>query len=108
LPWAALALLHAAWMLSFTGRHRADQLDVSQFGPCEEVYEAFARDQYVAGFQRPYFAAAVLFDCLAVTALFAAGAARQLGVTGILVALLCLPSIAWHMVGLLVTMMFAA
>jgi hypothetical protein len=96
LPVIALGMLLAAWGAVCLGRYRADHLDLSRFGRCEEVFEALARDTYVLQFQFPYITTAVLFDGLAVAALFAARAARQFRVLGVLVAVLCVPTVACH------------
>jgi hypothetical protein len=108
LPLLALALLLAAWGVSCLGQYRASQLDLSRFGPCEDVCEALGRDGYVAKFLLPYFTAAVLIDGLAVLGLCAAAAAGQFRVVGALVAVLCLPTIAWHGFGWLVSFVLAS
>ena len=95
-PLVALALVLAAWGVSCLGQYRADRLDLSRFGGCEDVCEALARDGYVAKLQLPYFMAAVLLDGLAVLPLLAAAAIGQVRWLGALVALLWLPTIAWH------------
>jgi hypothetical protein len=108
LPLVAFALLLAAWGSSYLGQHHGSQLDLSRFGPCEDVCESLGRDGYVARFQLPYFTAAVLLDGLAVLALGAAGMAGQFRVIGGLVALASVPTIAWHLLGWFVTFVFAA
>ena len=107
LPLIALALLLAAWGASCLGQHLASRLDLSRFGPCEDVCESLARDGYVAKFELPYITAALLLDGLAVVALFSAGAVGRFGVYGLLVSILCLPTIAWHGLGRFVSHVFA-
>jgi hypothetical protein len=107
LPLVALGLLLAAWGSSCLGGYAASQLDLSRFGRCEEVFEALARDGYVARFQLPFLTAAVLLDGLAVVALWAAGMAGQFRVLGGLVAVLCVPTVLWHGLGWLVLAVFA-
>jgi hypothetical protein len=100
LPAIALGLLSSAWGASCLGEYRANHLDLSRFGPCEEVFEALARDGYVKGFLLPYFTAATLLDGLAVGALVVAVAAGKFRVLEVLVAVLCVPTVAWHALGL--------
>jgi hypothetical protein len=107
LPLIAFALLLTAWGIFCLGAHQASLLDLSQFGPCEDVCESLGRDGYVARFQLPYFTGAVVFDCLAVIARVAAGVARQFRVLGVLAAVLCVPTVALHGLGLFVLFMFA-
>jgi hypothetical protein len=105
LPLIALALLLGAWSASCLGQYRASHLDLSRFGPCEEVFEALARDYYVGNFQIPYFTTAALLDGLAVMMLLAAGAFGQFRLVGVLVAILAMPSAAWHLLGLLFSLL---
>jgi hypothetical protein len=108
LPLVALGLLLAAWVVYWVGQYRATQLDLSRFGRCEEVYEALARDGYVARFQVPYFAAAVLLDGLVFVSLLSAVVFGRFRLLGVLVAVLWLPTLAWHALACFVTSLFAA
>jgi hypothetical protein len=101
MPLIALALLLGAWSASCLGQYRSSHLDLSRFGPCEEVCEALAKDDYVGHFQLPYFTTAALLDGLAVMMLLAAGAFGQFRLLGVLVATFAIPSAAWHLLGLL-------
>ena len=107
LPLVALALLLVAWGASSFGQYRSSRLDLSRFGRCEDVCEALARDGYVAKFQLPYFTASVLLDGLAVSALVTAAAVRQFRLLGALIAVLCLLTVAWHLLGCFVNFVFA-
>jgi hypothetical protein len=67
-PVLAIASLSAAWVAVFAGRDRIGRLDLSMFGPCQDVPEALARDAYIGSQIQPYFAAAIAFDVTAVLA----------------------------------------
>jgi hypothetical protein len=97
LPLLSFALLLAAWGAYFLGQHRANALDLSQFGRCEDVCDALRRDAYVAGYLVSYFGAAVALDGLAAVTLIGAAVRAQIGVRGfVAAALLCYCSAAWH------------
>ena len=104
----AFSLLLAAWVSSCVGQHRAAQLDLSRFGDCGDIYDALNRDGYVAKFELPYFTAAVILDGLAVLALFVAYTSGQFRLVGGLVAVVCMPTVAWHLLGWFVTLVFAS
>ena len=96
LPFMALALLLAAWGTFVLGRSQAHQLDLSGFGRCEDVYDRFARDGYVARFMFPYLTAALLMDGLATVALVAEVFAGRFRLLYVLALVLWLPTCALH------------
>jgi hypothetical protein len=111
LPLAALGLALAAWSIFCLGKYRVSQLDLSRFGPCEEVFEALRRDGYTAEFLLPYFAVAVLLDgmalVLAIVGLLVAVVDKRFRILGVLVALFVNASGAYHLVGWLVSSAFS-
>src|SRR5262245_46000028 len=107
LPLVGLALLLAAWGMFSLGRFRASQLDLSQFGTCDDVYDAVVRAAYVARHQLPYFTAAAMLDGLALVVLFAAVACGPFRVLAVLVGVLWVPSAGLHWLGWFVTFFFA-
>ena len=104
----ALTLLLAAWGSSLLGQHKASQLDLSRFVPCADVYDALHKDGYVAKFQLPYFEVALFLDGLAVIMLVAAFVAGRFRVLSLLVALISVPTIAWHGLAWFVLSVFAS
>ena len=104
----AFTLLLTAWGSSVVGQHRAGQLDLSRFGPCDDVCDALNKDGYVAKFQLPYFQVALFLDGLAVITLVAAFVAGRFRVLGLLVALISVPTIAWHGLAWFVSFVFAS
>ena len=99
LPFLALVFLLAAWATTSVGQYRANRLDLTRFGACEDVCESLARDAFVGKFLMRYFAAALFLDMAAVVCLFAAGAFKQFRVFASLVAVFCSLTAAWHAFG---------
>jgi hypothetical protein len=105
---AALAFLLTAWGVDAIAHSSASQLDLRRFGGCEDVCEALARDSYVARFLLPYVTAALLLDGLAGLFLLAATANGNLGIRGVLLTVLWVPTVAYHGLGWIVSFVFAA
>jgi hypothetical protein len=103
----ALGLLLVAWGIWYAGRQRASRIDLSLFGPCEDVCDALTRDGYIASIQLPYYRAAFLLDVAALVTLLAAGILGQFRTVGILVVLMWGPTITWHALSLFVCSVFS-
>jgi hypothetical protein len=109
LPLLNFTLLLAAWGAYLLGQHRASALDLSQFGRCEDVYDALRRNASVAGYLVPYFGAAVALDGLAAVALIVAAVRAQIAVRGfVAAAVLCHWSAVWHMMCWVMASVFAS
>jgi hypothetical protein len=102
-----LALLLAGWCADFVGRYRVSQLDLSAFGPCEDVPEALVRDGYVARQALPYISVAVLLDGAAVLVLAWAIGGGRWRVFASALLLAGMLSLGWHGLLWFVTSAFA-
>src|SRR4051812_6552645 len=68
LPTAALVFLASGWAAYLYGQKVISELDLSRFGPCEDVCESLSRDHFVAGQHLPYVSASVVLTALATLA----------------------------------------
>jgi hypothetical protein len=61
-PLAGIVLIGSAWAILHSGRYWQGHLDLSCFGPCDDVRESLIRDIYVAAFPFPFAVLAILLD----------------------------------------------
>ena len=91
-----VVLLLGAWGAEFRGHYRVEQLDLSQFGSCQDIPDALRRDGYVAAHLSPYFSAAAGMDWAAVGVSIWAMVRGRVPVLATIIAGLSMLSAQWH------------